>query len=197
MDSNSDEDFPPTNGRVFGVMTAAIGLLTIVLAVVEGGDVLLPGLAFGVFFVGVAWSALLRPRVSLRGDDLVLRNMVDTVTVPLAAVEEVVVRQFLAVRAGERRFTSPAVGRPRRQMAREDRGGGSPSDVMLQEGQAFGLFVQERIRHRATEARERLGIRVGSAEQDALAAQVRRQPAVPELVWLVGSAAAFVVFLLV
>ena len=196
MDSNSDEDFPPTNGRVSGVLTAVIGVLAIVLAVAEGGGVLLPGVAFGVFFVGIAWSALLRPRVSVRGDDLVLRNMLDTVTVPLAAVEEVVVRQYLAVRAGERRFTSPAVGRPRRQMAREDRAGGG-SDVLLQEGRAFGLFVQERIRNRATEARERLGIRVGSGEQDALAAQVRRQPAVLELVWLIGSAAAFVVFLMI
>lgn len=195
---NPDEDFPPTNGRAFGTLAVVIGIGVGVLAVVEGGDVLLPGLAVAVFLVGVAWAALLRPRVSIRGDDLVLRNMLSTVSVPLAAIEEVVVRQFLAVRAGERRFTSPAVGRPRRQMSREDRAGSSTGDyAMLQEGQAFAVFVQERIRQRATEARERLGIRVASAEQDALADQVRREPAVAELAVLLVSSVALVVALVV
>lgn len=197
MDSNSDEDFPPTNGRAFGILAVGLGVLVIAVVALDGGDFTLPGLALGVFIIGLSWASMLRPRVSIRGDQLVLRNMVDTVSLPLAAVEEVVVRQFLAVRAGERRFTSPAVGRPRRQIAREDRRPGGDPGASLKDGQAFALFVQERIRQRASEERERLEIRVASAEQDALAEQVRREPAVVELAWLLGSAAAFVVFLLV
>ena len=83
--------------------------------------------------------------------------MVDTVRVPLAAVEEVVVRQVLAVRVGDKRYTSPAVGRSRRSLGREGVQTGDDA-VSRAADQAFGLFVQERIRERAKDERRRLGI---------------------------------------
>ncbi|MDO9456727.1 hypothetical protein [Nocardioides sp.] len=187
---NPDETFPPTNGRVFGIIALVVGVGVTVLGLVEGAWVLA---AVGLLFAGISWASLLRPRVAIEDDALVLRNMVDTVRIPLAAVEEVVVRQVLAVRVGEKRYTSPAVGRPRRQMSKEDlRLGKDAEDLGLGE-RAFGLFVQERIRERAKAARERLGIRIASKEQDALATQVVREPAVPEIAWLAGSLVALVV----
>lgn len=188
---NSDERFPPTSGRVLGVLALAVGLGGAGLAL-TADDVSWGVVAFGTFFAAVAWSALLRPRVAIEGDELVLRNMVDTVRVPLAAVEEIAVRQVLAIRVGDRRYTSSAVGRPRRQMAKDDLRPRGEGAVRHHEGQSLGLYVEERIRARAKDERDRLGIRIASAEQDALAERVTKVPALPEIAWLGGSLVAFV-----
>ena len=49
------------------------------------------------------------------GRELVLRNMLSTIYIPLAAIEEVAVRQVLAVRAGDKRYVCAGVGRTLRQ----------------------------------------------------------------------------------
>lgn len=182
----ADETFPPTGGRVLGVVALAVGVLVAVLGLVDGDQVSLLAVGLGLLFAALAWTALLRPRVAIESDELVLRNMVDTVRVPLAAVEEVVVRQVLAVRVGDKRFTSPAVGRSRRSLGREGLQSGDVAAARA-EDQSFGLFVQERIRERAKAERDRLGVRVASPEHDALTERVRRSPAVPEIAWLVVS----------
>ncbi|MCW2815534.1 MAG: hypothetical protein JWN84_2989 [Nocardioides sp.] len=191
MDSEPvDETFPPTGGRLSGLFALAIGALLVVLGLVDG--VSLVSVGFGLLFAALAWTSLLRPRVAIESDHLVLRNMVNTVRVPLAAVEEVVVRQVLAVRAGDKRYTSPAIGRTRRQLTKEGLRGAASNDAGSAEP-AFGVFVQDRIRQRAKEARDRAGITLASAEQDALAERVRREPAVPEILMLAGSAVFLVV----
>ncbi len=192
MDSEPvDETFPPTGGRLSGLFALAIGALLVVLGLVDGVSLVMVG--FGLLFAALAWTSLLRPRVSIESEHLVLRGMVDTTRVPLAAVEEVVVRQVLAVRAGDKRFTSPAIGRSRRQLTKEGLRGATDGDAGATSEPVFGVFVQDRIRQRAKEARDRAGIKNASAEQDALAAQVRREPAVPEIVALVGSLVFLVV----
>jgi hypothetical protein len=191
MDSEPvDETFPPTGGRLSGLFALAIGALLVVLGLVDG--VSLVSVGFGLLFAALAWTSLLRPRVAIESDHLVLRNMVNTVRVPLAAVEEVVVRQVLAVRAGDKRYTSPAIGRTRRQLTKEGLRGAASNDAGSAEP-VFGVFVQDRIRQRAKEARDRAGITLASAEQDALAERVRREPAVPEILMLAGSAVFLVV----
>jgi hypothetical protein len=57
------------------------------------------------------------------------------------------------------------------------------------------VFVEERILHHAREARERLRIVQGSPEQQALAGQVRRTPAWPEVAGMTLLAVAFVAWL--
>ena len=68
-------------------------------------------MAWGAAFAAiVSYAALLRPAVRVDAGALVLRNMIDTNVIPLALIDEVVVRQVLVVRADEKRYVSPAIG---------------------------------------------------------------------------------------
>lgn len=197
--NNSDERFPPTSGRVLGTLGLVIGLVVAVAVATEGGSWTVA--ALGVLFAAVSWVALLRPRVAIEDDVLVMRNMVETVRIPLAAVEEVVVRHVLAVRAGEKRYTSPAIARPRRQMRKDDllgsggadgsRSGSDGSGAAVADqtlaDQAFAVFVEQRIRERARTTRERQGISSDQADP------VVRTPAVPEIAVLALSVVALLV----
>ncbi|WP_134764654.1 hypothetical protein [Nocardioides sp. 1609] len=197
-DKPRGETFVPTSGRVYGVAAVLLGLTGAVLGLAGEGPVTWWVVALGVNFAALGWAAMLRPGVAVRDETLVLRNIVDTVRIPLAAVEEVAVRQVLAVRAGEKRYTSAAIGRKRRQLRRDDRvpRGGS-ADVGRMAEESYGLFVEERIRQLAEEARTTQGIKLYGPEQAALAAGVRREPAVPEIVLLAGSALALVLAVVV
>ena len=169
-----DETFRPTNGRVVGVLGLVVVLALLTLGAVDG----LPLWGVGLLAVtGVLiWAAVLRPGVRISGDELVLRNMLVTVAVPLGAIEEVTVHRVLAVRAGDRRFVSPAINRSMRQTLRAKKG--------AQPAPSYPDFVEERIRTAAADHRERRGISGPSDDQEALARQVRRDPAWPERVAL-------------
>ena len=81
------------------------------MPLVDGEEGLGAPCAWGAAFAGIlSYAALLRPAVRVDSDALVLRNMLDTNVVPLAAIDEVAVRQVLAVRADEKRYVSPAIG---------------------------------------------------------------------------------------
>ena len=76
-----------------------------------------------------------------------LRNMLDTNVVPLAAIEDVAVRQVLAVRANEKRYVSPAIGNSffRTIRPRTDRSG--------ERELTYPDYVRDRILHLADGAR--------------------------------------------
>src|SRR5690349_17232228 len=98
-DPGYTERFPPTSGRVMGVV--AVGLCAVVLAyaVLDGDQGFEAPVAWAAAFAGVlSYAALLRPAVRVESGALVLRNMLDTNEIPLAAIQEVAVRQVLAVR---------------------------------------------------------------------------------------------------
>lgn len=194
---NPDEDFPPTSGRAFGVIALVFGAGFAVFELVDRNEISWPVVAFGVLVCVLAWVALLRPRVSIVGDELKLRAMVSTTWLPLGALDDVVVRQFLIVSVAGKRYTSPAVGRTRRAIHKDGGLSVAPEkdERILDEGQSFALFVEQRIRERAQRVRDLHGIELGSAEQDELARGVRRQLAVPETVALVAALVAFVVLL--
>lgn len=190
------ERFTPTSGRLMGGLALAVSLLVVVVGLVAPSQGIQAWLiAVTAFTAALSWAAMLRPTVTLVADDLVMRNMLETVHVPLAAVEDVVVRQVLAVRAGNRRFISPAIGRTRRQIGRDAR---SPSGDRVRQlaESSYGAFVEERIRSRAAEARAKVGVTAKSEQQQALAADVRRRPAWPEIVALAATALAVLVTLL-
>jgi hypothetical protein len=193
MAEEAIERFRPTSGRVLG----AVGLALVVAVVAAGvldrhGDLPVTMIAGAVLFGALIWSAMLRPGVWVTESDLVLRNMLDTVRIPLAAIESVVVRQVLAVGAGDSRYVSPAIGQSWRQTYKSTHGAAPKTAT-----ESYPVFVEERISHLAEEARARLGVQRYSDEQVALASGVRRQPAWAEISVLAVAGVVFVVSLLV
>jgi len=188
------ERFHPTSGRLLGSVAVVIAAAAVLIGVLDRDQGYPMPVVFAAVFFGVlAWAAMLRPRVSVTDDELVLRNMLETVHVPLAAIEQVAVRQVLAVSAGEQRYLSTAVGRSRRQAMKSNRRDAASQGPT----ESYAVFVEERITRLADDARARRGIGRLSDEQLELASDVRRDRAWPEIVVLVASALAFVVSLFV
>jgi hypothetical protein len=135
-------------------------------------------LLFGV----LSFGSMLLPAIWLTPERLVLRNMLESVSIPLVAVEQVAVRQVTAVLAGEKRYVSSAVGKSWRQALRSNRPAdadptapapANPHDI------AYADFVQQRIYDRAAQERQRLGIANSSDEQLEAAAGIEREPIWP------------------
>lgn len=193
MSEEPVERFRPTSGRILGVIALVIALAVVVIGVVDReAGFSAPVVAAAVVIGVLVWSAMLRPKVWVTQQDLVLRNMLHTVCIPLAAIEQVAVRQVLAVSAGEKRFVSPAIGRNWRQAFRANRAARQPTAV-----ESYPVFVEERIAQLAEDARARSGVTLLSDEQLVLAEGVRRTWAWPEIVALALASLAFVVTLVV
>jgi hypothetical protein len=205
------EHFVPTGGRIMGILGLVLVAVVLVLWALDRGAVPAP-VAAGALVGGVlVWASLLRPRVSVSRETLHLRNMLETVHVPLAAVDELVVRQVLALRVGERKLVSPAIGRKLRKVVRaprptpllapplpdtmDDAVGPSSAPERAPTEIDYVDHVESRIRERIAEARARHGVRAYSDEAAALAREVRRERAWPEIVALVLTTASFVLTL--
>jgi hypothetical protein len=190
---NRPETFRSTGAMVFGGITI-LGMLALAVAAAFP-DAGAPGwvTAALVLFAVVVYIAQVRPAVVLDESELVLRNMLETVHVPWAAVGEVRVRQFLSVEVGEQELNCAGVGRSRRQIRRDSRMvvEANPAEA------SFGRFVETKIRNRASDARKRKGILAKSPEQAALIDDVRRVRAWPEIVALGAAAVALAVTILV
>jgi hypothetical protein len=185
------EDFRPSNGRITGVLGVGLCVGIVLLGVVEFDEGFPPAAIWAALFSAVLfWAATLRPRVRVTGSELRLRNMLTTISVPLASIEQIVVRQVLSVRAGDHRYVSSAVGKSWRQVLKSDRKREPGDDA------SYPAFVEERLTRLAEEARTREGISLMSDEQLALARAVRREWAWPEVVLLGFTAVGFVVALL-
>ena len=194
------ERFHPTSGRIPGV----IGLVTVGVVLAVAVYDRSTGTPLGVAIVACAggvlvWASLLRPTAWVTERELVLRSILRTDRVPLAAIDEVAISQVLAVRVGDQRFICPAIGYTTRQTVRGKAGErlaveSSPRN-QLSTGDAYQSYVAQRITQLAAEARDRDRIAPGSPEQAALAADVRREWAWPELVALGVLAVSFVVWL--
>lgn len=109
------------SGRVTGVIGLVVAAGIVALGVMDPGEIPLPVVAGAVLAAVLIWSTMLKPRVFVAAGDLVLRNMLETIRIPLAAIEDLAVRQVLVVRVGEKRFVSPGVGRSVRQAISESR----------------------------------------------------------------------------
>ena len=187
------ERFRPTSGRLLGVVALVLAATVIVVGIVDhDGALPVTMIAGAVVFGALVWSSMLRPRVWATETDLVMRNMLDTVWIPLAAIETVVVRQVLAVGAGDSRYVSPAIGHTMRQTFKTSHGAPRKDAT-----ESYPVFVEERIYQLAEDARARLGIRRYSDEQVALARSVRRDLAWPEIVVLAVASVVFVGSILV
>lgn len=141
--------FGATNGRVTGVIGLIAAVVVVVVSAVDGSTAgVLAGLLVGL----VSWLVLLRPRVGMRGSDLLLRGIVSTVTVPLASIDGVAIRQVLAVWVDGRRYVNAAVGRTFREINRQRRAGGQVEELPVHESK-YADHVQDLITERAREAR--------------------------------------------
>lgn len=207
------EHFAPTGGRVTGVVGLVLAAGILVLGVVRPAEVTAPVMVAAALGGLLAWTASLRPRVSASIETLYLRNMLSTVEVPLAAIDELRVRQVLAVRVGEKKLVSPGVGRKLRKLIKGAQPsplfmpnlGGSMSDSGGPETQTASAahsvdyvdHVEGRLLDLIEQARVRHGIERYSDESRALAAQVRRLPAWPEIGGFAVGIVAFAVTLVV
>ena len=190
---NDEIQFRPTSGRIMGSLAVIAALVVVAIAVADGGVVPTPVVAGAVLLGVLGWASMLWPRVSVTDEHLVLRNMIEHVRLPLAAIEELAVRQVLAVRVGERRFVSTAVGKSWRKAMVGDRPATRKDADRPVTEVAYPDYVEQEIRKRMEHAREVAGVRLLSDEQLVLASGVSREPA-----WLpIGLIAVSVLALLV
>ena len=188
------ERFHPTSGRVTGWLTVLLAAAVVVSGVAYRGEGFPVWVSGGAMLLGVlAWAAMLRPALWVTGEHLVMRNLAETVHIRLAAVEELAVRQVLAVRAADRRWVSTVVGRSWRKAAQtrhRPSGEGGP-----QEGMPYADFVEQRLYELVDSARTAAGVRSGSPDQLALPDAVRRERAWLPIGLLAASAAVVLVSL--
>jgi hypothetical protein len=208
--------FRPTNGRLMGFLGLALCVLAAALFVVyESPGKAVPGLLGSGFAALLVWLAMLRPGVEATPTHLRMRTLFETVSIPLASVETVVVRRYLLVRSGGRKYICPAISRPLRRTVRSELrwSGGrqllqpgvteeqlnatSVRTDVQEQGLSYPDFVEQRIAHLAADDRARRGIGERSEEEYELGSQVERRTAWVEIGALVLLAAAFVVALVV
>jgi len=184
------ERFAPNGGHFVAGLGALVVVAMLVGWALDPTEDTLWVVPLALVVAAVIWTSTLRPRVLVQGSSLVLRNMLTTVRIPLAAVEEIVVRQVMAVRAGDKRYFCAGVGRSLRQAmqgsmmqrAREQVGGFSGEIATVAEpGMIYADYVEMRVRELVKADRLRRGLTATSPEVETLAAQVRREPAWPEI----------------
>ena len=198
MQQQQVERFQPTSGRLTAVLVLLLAGVVVVVGVADPGSIGAPVVAGAVLAAVLAWASMLRPALWATAEHLVMRNMLETIHVPLAAIEQLAVRQVLAIKVGEKRYVSTVVGRPLRKAMRTGRSGRAPvEDSAPAPGLPYADFVEQRLHQLMEEARTAAGVESLSDEQLALAADVRRQPAWVPIGLTVVSAVAFVASLFV
>jgi hypothetical protein len=177
-DDAAAERFHATSGRLTGALTIVVAGAIVLIGFVERSEGFPDWvIAASVLAAVLAWAVMLRPGLWVADGILVMRNMLETVHVPLAAIEEMAVRQVLAVRAGDRRYVSTVIGRSWRRSAGLTRRRPAPDDGRTPTDLPYADFAEERLRRLVDDARSVAGVRPGSTEQLALASAVRREPA--------------------
>ncbi len=178
IDNPDVERFHATTGRLTGWLTVVLAAVVAAAGLAYLDDGFPAWLIATAVLVGVlGWAAMLRPALWVRDGTLVMRNMVDLVEIRLAAIEELAVRQVLAVRATDRRWVNTAIGRSLRKTMTSGRRPPPVADGKAATGVKYVDFVDERLHKLVEDARDAAGIRPGSPEQLALPDAVRREPA--------------------
>ena len=202
--SEQIQRFRSNNGRVIGwVGLALCALVAVVLVFSEDTQVVVPGVLGCAFVAVLVWVSMLRPSVAASPTDLLLRTMFESVSIPLASIETVLVRRYLLVRAGGQKYICPAISRPLRKTIRaEMKWAGSPNPLLPgasaerlgeassenleteaahQQDLAYADFVEQRIAALAADDRASRGIEERSEEEYELGSHVVRRTAWLEL----------------
>lgn len=193
------ERFKPTNGLLVGWFGLAFAAAVVVYCTVAVHTLtgLRVALAAVVCGTGV-WMIQLRPRATAYPHQLLLRNAVRDTAIPLAAIEEVSVRQTLRVYTADRRYDCIGIGASMRELLGVRR---RTPPSLLGEGR---MLEFSRKHERASTAEtgatyeafvvNRIGELVEREKQAAPAAptaRVRREWAWPELALLAAGGIAF------
>jgi hypothetical protein len=197
------QKFKPTTGHLVGYLGLAACAVTVGVVVTSERNVVGLRVALGAVLVAVLiWLAILRPRATAYDETLVLRGMLSDTALPLARIDDAVVRQMLVVWVGGDRYTSSCIARSRRSLMKrrtpgvmsvfglqqaDDRIGAVGASGDIGSSGDYATFVETRIEQLAKAAR-RDGREVPP---------VRRRWARVEITVLVVSAVAFATSLIV
>ncbi|WP_310964459.1 hypothetical protein [Nocardioides terrisoli] len=176
----------PTSGSVSGWLGECIVVIVIIMAVTGGGGLPMARVVIGALLVAVLiWAFLLRSRVVLRDDGILLRNVFSDTSVPYGLVDRVTVRSVTHVFVGERRYVGVGVGRSRRAMTRQTPTRGTEPDTPRTRlaGSDLPDFLEQQVAVRLKDATPGEGV-------------VRRRWAWPEIAVTGVLAVVFVVTLL-
>ncbi|WP_151083187.1 hypothetical protein [Nocardioides cynanchi] len=209
--------FRPTNGRAMGVLGIVLCVAIAAVFVTSASAATAVPATLACAAAGVLiWAAMLRPSVSATSDELRMRTMFETVEIPLASIDTVLVRRYLLIRSGGRKYICPAISRSLRKTVRSEmkwNGGGGGNllmpgvaadggsrssvaqDAGAQQDMAYPDFVEQQIQHLARTDRARLGIEERSEEEYELGSRAVRRPAWIEIIALAALVVAFVVSL--
>lgn len=194
--SSLSATFGPTSGGISGGIGILCGAFMVVMALLHGVDSSeWPFIAGGLLLGAVSWSVLLRPRVVLEPDELVLRNMVSDQRIPYARVGEFMVRSTTVVVDDDgRKYRGIGVGRTRRQMARIPR---VASDPLTRSGRLVPDVEPPKRPGSGDTAADQLEDQVAERVKVAVPSQatVRRVPARIEIAALVLTTLALVLTL--
>jgi hypothetical protein len=208
--------FRPTNGRVVGILGLVV---CVVIAAGFAASMSARPAASGILACALGavliWAAMLRPNVYAVTGELRMTTLFETVTIPLASIENVIVRRYLVVRSGGKKYICPAISRSLRKTVRaemkwtggtrgipgtpnvEERAGGLATHLNKDQDLAYADFVEQRIQALASEDRAKRGIEARSEEEYELGSQVVRRTAWPVIIALSVLLVAFVVSLFV
>jgi hypothetical protein len=209
--------FRPTNGRATGLLGLVLCVaLAAVFVTSAPASTAVPATLACAFAGLLVWAAMLRPTVAATSEQLRMRTMFETVEIPLASIEAVLVRRFLVVRSGGRKYICPAISRSLRKTVRSEMkwsggggnmlmpgvtaDGGGRSSLMQDAGAhdlAYPDFVEQQIQLLARNHRSARGIEERSEEAYELGSQTVRRTAWPEIIGLVALGLALVVSLVV
>jgi hypothetical protein len=212
------ERFRATNGRLMGALGLGMcAFVAGVLIVTDTPHVAVPGVIGCALLALVIWMALLRPSVAASPTDLHLRTLFESVRIPLASIDTVLVRRYLLIRSGGEKYICPAISRPLRKTVRSQmkwnggqsfmqpgadlerltNGKGVQTDVQAVHDLSYPDFVEQRITALAATDRARRGIEERSEEEYELGSQVEHHTAWLELGGLAVLAVVFVLALVV
>lgn len=185
MVESAEERFPPSgSSRLLGVLSLVV--LAAFLGWSIATSVSLVVILGTVVVAALVWAYNVRPSLRITGDSLVLRNPLQTVIIPVIAIEYVRVTFYVVVRIGDQRFTCPAISRSRKKMSTSIPG-------VVGGGEIYPDLVEAKITQRARELRTSRGVELFSPEHETYAAQVVRTWAWPEIATLVISVVALII----
>src|SRR4051812_45649103 len=104
MSDQQVQRFAPAGGRVTGILGLILAAIVVVLWIRDSDTAPLPVLTGALVFAMLCWTAVLRPRVSMTATTLILRNMVTTTHIPLAAIDELRLRHVLEARTATTKY---------------------------------------------------------------------------------------------